>query len=218
MGSYPGGVLLLCLLSAWIGGIASAQDPTWSRLPWEERIGIGWYQSQAERGDPEAQYRLGLLLETGIGREADEGAARRSYEAAARQGHGPAQFALARLLHEEEPHLAAAWYRRAAEAGSPGAAFNLGLMLENGQGIPADHEKAIEYYEMAFAGGLPQAALHRGLLEIKRFSPDRVLALAWLLKAKEGGAAQADQAIEVISASMSEAEKTRAEALALGSP
>ncbi|HLS69867.1 MAG TPA: tetratricopeptide repeat protein [Kiloniellales bacterium] len=214
MGSYLRGGLLLFLVSNWAALSVLAQDPTWTQLPWEERIGIGWYRSLAERGDPEAAYRLGLLHERGLGGSSDGLAARENYEAAARQGHARAQFALARLLQADEPEAAATWYREAAKAGSPGAAFNLALMLENGQGIPVDHADAALFYERAFAGGLDRAALHRGLLEMKRPEPDRVLALSWLLLAHEEAAPAAEKAARAIGAEMSAEERARAERLA----
>ncbi|MDA0238165.1 MAG: hypothetical protein O3B03_06590, partial [Proteobacteria bacterium] len=34
------------------------------------------------------------------------------------------------------------WYRRAAEQGNAKAQYNLGLMYDNGQGVPQDYQEA----------------------------------------------------------------------------
>jgi uncharacterized protein len=54
-------------------------------------------------------------------------------------GHGvPQNFATALF-----------WYRRAAEAGSATAAFNVGAMYDNGRGTATDHQEAIKWWRVA---------------------------------------------------------------------
>ena len=217
----PGFLIGLLLLSGLVAAAdvpARAQESAWTQLPWDERIGLGWYRQLAERGDPEAQYRLGLLHEEGVGEAADPAAARDWYRAAAHQGHAAAQFALARLVQFEDPEAAVQWYRRAAEAGSPGAAFNLALILENGQGVPVDREAAARLYEFAFAEGVEQAALNRGLLEMKRLEPDGVAVLAWLLRAERAEVPSAGEAADAVAADLSAAERAQAQRLASRDP
>lgn len=191
-----------------------ARDPVWDQLRWEERLGVSWYQRLAERGDAEAQLRLGLLLERGIDGEPDIIEAQRWYRAAAEQGHPRAQFLLARLLQQEDPEAAVNWFAAAAEAGIPEAAFNLALMKENGLGVELDLDAAAALYEQAFAEGLGNAALNRGLLALKGSDPDPVTALAWLLRAQAAGVPEAAQAAEAIASGLSEEERKRAAAQA----
>lgn len=49
---------------------------------------------KAERGDPEAEYKLGLAYDVGVGTPQDLGQAAAWYERAAEQGHAGAQFSL----------------------------------------------------------------------------------------------------------------------------
>lgn len=208
-----GGLVLLLCCSA-VAPPLEARDPLWERLPWDERLGVSWYERLAERGDAEAQLRLGLLYEEGVGVEADPVAARRWYRAAAEQGDLRAQWRLARLLRSEDPVVAAQWYRAAAEQGSAEAAFNLAVMTENGQGVELDLDAAAALYEQAFAGGLAEAALNRGLLALKGLEPDPVTALAWLLRAERAGVAQADAVASAVAADLDEEGRRTAETLA----
>jgi len=55
------------------------------------------WQSLADRGDPEAAFRLGAMYERGVGVSAEPSQAVKWYQRAADQGHAKAQFALGRL-------------------------------------------------------------------------------------------------------------------------
>lgn len=195
-------------------GQALAEESLWLDLPWHERVGPGWYERLAERGDAEAQYRLGQLYEDGIGVGSDLELAERWYAAAARQGHLQAQWRLAQRLKTEDPKAAAHWYRSAAKRGHAPAAFNLAVMLENAQGVDLDLESAAALYEQAYVGGVAEAALNRGLLELKRPAKDEVTALAWLLRARAAGVAGAEAAVTAVGEGMAASERSRAEALA----
>jgi TPR repeat protein len=48
---------------------------------------------------------------------------------------------------------AAKWFRKAAEQGDAAAQYNLGVMCENGIGVPQDHIEAAKWYCMAAAQG-----------------------------------------------------------------
>jgi uncharacterized protein len=48
---------------------------------------------------------------------------------------------------------AAAWYKKAAEAGSAVGMFNLGTCYESGKGIDKDMEQAIAWYRKAADAG-----------------------------------------------------------------
>ncbi len=38
---------------------AVAEEPVWEDLPWDQRIGLPWFERKAESGDVEAMYRAG---------------------------------------------------------------------------------------------------------------------------------------------------------------
>jgi hypothetical protein len=54
---------------------------------------------------------------------------------------------------EQSDNTAAAWYLRAAEAGSPDAQAMLGWMHEAGRGVPKDLGEAVRWYRLAAAQG-----------------------------------------------------------------
>ena len=88
----------------------------------------------AHSGDADAQYRLGLMFERGLGVDVDMEQSVRWYLAAAEQGQPRAQNNLGVLYetgHGVPTDLVRAldWYRMAAEQGRLPAQFNLGRML-----------------------------------------------------------------------------------------
>ena len=80
----------------------------------------------AARGEAEAQYRVAIMSQSGLGGVVNEGLAFSSMRDAALQGHGLAQHGLAVMylygecVARDEPE-AAAWFRRAVEQGLPGS-------------------------------------------------------------------------------------------------
>jgi peptidoglycan hydrolase-like protein with peptidoglycan-binding domain len=57
-----------------------------------------------------------------------------------------------------------AWYQRAADAGSPTAAFNVGVMYDRGFVLERNAEKAVEWYRKAIDGGVAPAKHNLALL------------------------------------------------------
>jgi TPR repeat protein len=162
--------------------------------------GLGWFESAARAGDPEAQYQLGSILdhgatiegvegEPGITVKADPVAAKRWYEAAAAQGHAKAQFSLG-LLYQSgrlgEIDLASAerWYRAAAKQGLPQAMYNLAVILAHRGGDSA-LTKAANLYRDAAEHGFGPAAYELGLLyrDGNGVEADPVEAYVWLERA-----------------------------------
>lgn len=106
------------------------------------------WQLLANRGDPEAQFRLGRLYDRGEGVEQDKAKAVLWYKKAAAAGVTSAQYnlALAYYLGEGGPPdktLAATWFRRAAEKGDGDARYALGNMYLNGEGVNQDTAKGM---------------------------------------------------------------------------
>lgn len=45
--------------------------------------------------------------------------------------------------------MALRWFRKSAAAGNTLAMTNLGLLYENGHGVPKDHDQALEWFRQA---------------------------------------------------------------------
>lgn len=88
-----------------------------------------WTVTDAEAGDPEAQFGMGFLC--AAGEPQDYTQALFWYQKAADQNHRLAQFNLGQMYASghgmpKSDSLAVMWFRRAAEGGDAGAQFNLG--------------------------------------------------------------------------------------------
>jgi TPR repeat protein len=58
----------------------------------------------------------------------------------------------------KDPVEAALWFAKAAEQGDQEALYNLGLLHENGEGIPKNRQKDAVFYGRALAAGSAKAA------------------------------------------------------------
>lgn len=107
------------------GAIAHAEESALEQARAAIRIkdyhkAVSVLQPSATGGDAQAQYLLAGIYRNGLAGEVDTDAARRLYEAAAKQNDAAAAFSLATTLASEEPRdpvKAGEWLRRAAAAG-----------------------------------------------------------------------------------------------------
>jgi len=78
---------------------------------------------------------------------------------------------------------------RAANAGLPGAQFDLGLLYEKGEGVRRDPAEAAGWYRKAAEAGLPTAQTNLGLLYSvgRGVEKDPESAVDWFRKAAKGG-------------------------------
>jgi len=94
-------------------------------------------QEQAALGNPEAQYHLGLLHDTGRLLERDPRKALYWYHKAAEKGHSGGAYRLARLYDSEESGVAKDvekarfWYQRAEQFGNLFAAQKLAELMHS---------------------------------------------------------------------------------------
>jgi enhanced entry protein EnhC len=111
----------------------------------------GIYQNLAERGDRQAQLKLGYLLEQGLGGKVNMQEAAHWYELAANQGQATAQYLLGRLNQlgqlgkTPDYELAKQWYSRAMSNYAP-AAVALGFIHET---VDDNYKQAFTAYELA---------------------------------------------------------------------
>lgn len=198
---------------------AVAEDPLWRELPWQQRMGVSWYEARAERGDVEAMYRLGALYERGIRARPDVDRAVRWYREAAARDHPGAQFRLGTIYQSGKAgrvdlYEASLWYRAAAQQGMARAKHNLAALLVRGAGpVEADPQQAAALFREALAGGVEAAAMSLGLLyaEGRGVPRDEVEALAWLTRAARARVPGAEQARERLAGELDEAKRMAAE-------
>lgn len=111
------------------------------------------YREAAELGVPYAQWRLGVMIDTGeTPGEAEEAIA--LFEKAAAQNFTNAMTSLA-VMHatgrgtERDPVAARFYYSMAAAAGNPHAIRGLGVLYLHGEGVDADPMEAAAYFLIA---------------------------------------------------------------------
>jgi len=122
----------------------------------------------AEKGDAEAQYRMGLMYEYGAGVPADKAQMVAWLRKAAEQGHPAAECELGILysLGEGVAHddaQAVQWFRKSAEHGNATAQYNLGLLIAKGASVAVDKPQAIAWFRKAADQGLAVAQFKLGV-------------------------------------------------------
>ncbi len=154
---------------------------------------MSWYERAANGGNPEAQFYLGVMYESGV-RGNDISVAAKWYRMAAEQGHVEAQARLGVLYYrgegvERDPAKAAQWYAMAADGGSAQAQYNLALMYDRGRGVPANLPMAAALYAKASDNGIATARLNLSMLYAAGAGVERdpFNALMWLTMAEASG-------------------------------
>jgi len=130
------------------------------------------YRALARRGDPVAQFLLGVMYQGGHGVEQDRLQAAEWYRRAAEQGNALAQSNLGLMLlrglgipaDEEE---AVRLLRIAAEHGVAGAQYALASLHREGRGVPQDDRVAAGWLEQAAEQGLTVAQADLGLMLLR---------------------------------------------------
>ena len=112
----------------------------------------------ADRGDPEAQYRVGLMYEYGKGFPLDKAQSRVWLGKAAAQGHAAAALELGVIYATgdgiaQDDARAVDFFRKAATQGNATAQYNLGLMYAKGSGVGLDNAQAIAWWRKAAEQG-----------------------------------------------------------------
>jgi TPR repeat protein len=120
-------------------------------------------KQQAEKGDPDAQSKLGVLYASGVGMKMDKKEAVKWYRKAADQGYPVAQWNLAFMYVrgegvEQSYPEALALFRKAAEAGFENAQYDLGMMYLQGLAVKEDRAEARRWFLKAADQGYKDAA------------------------------------------------------------
>jgi hypothetical protein len=122
------------------------------------------YRPLAERGDAEAQYRIGRMYEFGNGYPQDKAQGIAWLRKSAAQGHADAEQELGVVYAtgdgvRQDDAQAVAWFSKAAEHGNATAQYNLGLLYARGQGVAQDYAQAFAWWRKSAAQGNADAQL-----------------------------------------------------------
>ena len=125
-------------------------------------------RTDAEQGDADAQFNLGVMYDSGRGVLKDQAEAVRWYRLAAEQGHADAQFNLGAMYANgvgvpRDDAEAVRWYRLSADQGNADAQFNLGVSYSNGEGVLKDDAEAVRWYRLSADQGNADAQYNLGL-------------------------------------------------------
>jgi TPR repeat protein len=149
---------------------------------------------KAEAGDAEAQFKLGVMHDRGVGVPKNVAKAIEWIQKAAVQGNTEAQHNLGLMYYEgtavtKDPLKSLEWFQKAADKGYPPAQFRLGLIYKKGEGVKADIGKAVELWEKAAVQGYANAQFALGLNYFlgEAGSKDTAKAYYWYQKAADQG-------------------------------
>lgn len=143
-----------------------------------------------EGGFPAAAHQLGKCWRDGLGVFPDDEQAELWFRRGAEAGYDFSQYALGRLLEtQKRTEEAVAWYEKAAAQGNPAAACRLGKLYLQGEQVPKDVTKALEYLTASAGQGSPFAQYILGKLYLmgKDVEQDREEAYRWFEMAAEQG-------------------------------
>jgi TPR repeat protein len=167
--------------------------------------GAKWLRKAAENGHTSAMFELGQMYEQGKGVPKDFKEAAKWYRGASEDRStfsscgGAAAFSLGLMYEDEDPVEAAKWFHKAAELITPHrpAEYKLGLMYEEGRGVPKDDSEAAKRFRIAAEGGHMESQFKLGLMfyQGKGVPKDETQAVKWISMAAVAGL---DEAIKWI--------------------
>jgi TPR repeat protein len=169
---------LLVALSASHTAVAQA-DP--ARLAYDREdysAAAALYAPRAEKGDAEAQYRMGMMARFGWGVDKDAEAAARWLRKAAEKGHPLAQAELGTMYRlgrgvATDAQEAARWLRSAALAGVGIAQLSIGRMYRDGVGVQRDLVEAYAWFTAAGENSVMDGLAYRSEIA-RQMTPDQV--------------------------------------------
>lgn len=164
-----------------LSSVAHADFPAGEAAFQRQDYGSAFFflKPDAEAGNPQAQYYLGVMLRKGQGIVKDPVAAAVWFQKAAMQGQREAINTLATLYRlgegvAQDYQQARRWYQEAAKFGFENAQYRIALMYNDGLGVPKDPVEAYKWaYTSAAQGGQPEPARLRDKLA-KQLSPSQI--------------------------------------------
>src|SRR6185503_8285796 len=134
-------------------------------VPLDYAQSMHWFQLAAAQGHASAMVEIGRLYRFGHGVEKNPDEAIRWFEKAVNEKDAPlGKVNLGELyLEQGETEKALKIFQQAADQGSPNALGELYLVYWDGNGVPIDHKKAMEYLIKAADTGYVWAEYTLGL-------------------------------------------------------
>ena len=115
---------------------------------------LGLLGPLADKGHVDAQYRLAIMYQNGLGVVRNELLATKWMIAAANQDFPLAQHGLGFMYMEgdcvaKNGEKAVSWFKKAADQGMVGSQTTLAMMYEMGNGVEQNMEEARKWYRLA---------------------------------------------------------------------
>jgi len=225
----PHALLVVPLLLSSAASVAGLKEGYAALIKKDYATAAKEYRPLAERGDAEAQYRIGRMYEFGNGYPEDKAQGIAWIRKAAAQGHADAEQELGVVYATgdgvpQDDVQAVSWFRKAAEHGDATAQYNLGLLFAKGQGVSKDYAQSVDWWRKAATQGNADAQFklavvyHNG----EGAAKDEVAALAnATLAARTGDKENIDYRDEIAKALTSEQKEkavSMADAWKVGQP
>ena len=162
--------------------------------------GLDYYRQAATRGEPAAYIPLGSRLLNGPQETRDEAEGRKWLAKATEGGQAMAYLALGDYEEHAKQDLPAAVesYREGARSGHPECMLRLASMLYLGRGTDKDEAAGRDWLDQAAATGLPAACLERARLLSQDEEPEAAAIYTDLLRAANGGLADAQNELGLV--------------------
>ena len=213
--------LLIVLAMFSRSGIAGLQEGLDALRKGDYAVAAKELRPLADRGDAEAQYRIGLMYEFGKGFAQDKAQMMVWLGKSAAQGHPAAQTELGVIYATgdgvpQNDVKAVSWFRKGASQGNATAQYNLGLLYAKGTGVRNDDAQAISWFRKAAEQGQLNAQFKLGVAyeNGEGVTKDDVLAYANYAIAARNGYKEAAQYRDGIAAKLGAAELREGKALA----
>ncbi|MBR9920041.1 MAG: sel1 repeat family protein [Bacteroidetes bacterium] len=159
-----------------------------------------WVAEEAKKGNPQAQYIYGNMIEYGWSTPINLPEAARWYQRSADQNYSPAQLKVGLFYQQGEglpknDRKAAEWFQKAADLGIVQAQMNLAIMYAQGRGVVKDDAEAIRLFTAAANQEFPKAQYNLGFMYYKGMgvAKDDSQAGEWLRRAANNGHEGAQQ-------------------------
>jgi hypothetical protein len=194
--------------------------------PQSDEDGLKQLRSDAERGDANAQVKLGFRYDSGNGVPHDKVEALKWFRLSAAQGNATAQGVLGIAYASGDGVTqdyvdAAKWLRLSAAQGNALSQYSLGVLCEGGQIAAQDSNDAVKWYRLAAAQGYAKAFFNLGVMYDKGegVKQDYILAHMWFGFAAGSTQTKVQRAAEElyarVTAKMTATQITEAKALAI---
>ena len=112
---------------------------------------LKWFLKAAENGDQQGMEKVANMYKDGIGIVADQQKASLWFRELAERGNSRAQFALAKILLDDERGREEAlnWFIKSSDLGNKMASHNIGMMYKDGNGVDKDIREAVKWFVKA---------------------------------------------------------------------